>query len=174
MANCTKCQITMAHKKHHKKHAHKRSSRRARVGAFSKSNVMDVAVTGASAAAGYYIADMLVSKVAPAGTDPLYANLGKIAVGVAAGAFAPSGTLGKVVLGLGVGMVASGGEKIAKHYIDGTPMIAGTINTPVIFRSNTVAGYGHRRIAGGTNSPVLTRGNTINGAMQRVPLHKTA
>jgi hypothetical protein len=127
---------------------------------------MDVVVTGGSAAAGYYIADKLVTMVAPAGTDPLYANLGKIAVGVAAGAFAPSGTLGKVVLGLGVGMVASGGEKIAKHYIDGTPMVAGTLSTPVAFRGNTIGAYGHKRIAGATNPAVAYKGNTIGSASQ--------
>lgn len=126
-------------KKHHKRRSHK-------MGAISKSSVMDGAALAGGAVAGVYASQMLVPMIAPAGTNPWIVNGGRVAAGLLLAAMAPGGTYGELLKGLGAGVAADGGAKILNYLVKGGTMVAGPVQpTTAIGAYGTVAG---RRMAG--------------------------
>lgn len=158
----------MAHKKrHHKKsRVGKTGKRRSRVGGFSKTGAMDTAVVGLTAVATSVAVDK-ITPMLPASTDPnypLYVNAGKVVIGLLVGSMA-EGKAAKYILGAGAGLIFNGGSKLADHYINGTALVAGTVNSALAYGGNTVAGYRRSgRVRGTLNHAVPYSGNTVSGA----------
>ena len=151
------------HKRKHHKHVGKRTQKRSRsrVGAISKSGIMDVAVIGATALATRQMLTY-VEPMLPATITPTYKAYGKLAIGIALGSMA-EGKAKPYVEGAALAMIIDGGGKVLDSLIKSTP-IAGTVNNAVRYHGNTVAG--RRHISGMVNQGVNYGGNTVAGARQ--------